>query len=181
MAMGRTNHAAHKAVSLNKSQCFYINLPIGGLAAIITFLFFKPPSSAKPAQATLRETLLQLDLVGAALMMGLLISYILALQYGGQTHPWSSSIVIGLLVGFVTISAAFILWEMYQQEYAMIVPRLVSHTSTYTFTSDANFATSSRSATSGQAQSIKSSSAVPTSLHFITYLSTFRVSMAPVQ
>ena len=111
---------------LTSSQCFYINLPIGGVAATITFFFFQPPGSAKPVQATLKEKLLQLDLVGAALMMGLLISYILALQYGGQTHPWNSSVVVGLLVGFVAILAVFICWEMYQKEYAMIVPRLVS-------------------------------------------------------
>ena len=111
---------------LTRSQCFYINLPIGGVAATVTFLFFKPPTSAKPVPATLKEKLLQLDLVGAALMMSLLISYILALQYGGQTHPWNSGIVIGLLIGFVTILAVFVGWEMYQKEYAMIVPRLVS-------------------------------------------------------
>lgn len=107
-------------------KCFWINLPVGGLAAIITFFFFRTPLSAKPVQATLKERILQLDLLGAALMMGLLVSYILALQYGGQTHPWSSSVVIGLLVGFVLILATFVAWEMYQKEYAMIVPRIVS-------------------------------------------------------
>ncbi|KAK3056003.1 hypothetical protein LTR09_003237 [Extremus antarcticus] len=104
--------------------CFYVNLPIGGLAAIITLFFFKMPANAKPAQATLREKLLQMDLIGAFLMMALIISYILALQYGGQTHPWSSSVVIGLLVGSVAMLAVFVLWEIYQKERAMIVPRL---------------------------------------------------------
>lgn len=85
------------------------------------------PDSAKPAQATRKEKLLQLDLVGAALMMGLIISYILALQYGGQTHPWSSSTVIGLLVGFVAMLVVFVAWEIFQKERAMIVPRLVCH------------------------------------------------------
>jgi hypothetical protein len=91
------------------------------------FLLFKPPSSAAPAKATPKEKFLQMDLVGGALMMGLIISYILALQYGGQTHPWKSSQVIGLLVGFVVIILVFVAWEIYQQERAMIVPRLVSH------------------------------------------------------
>jgi hypothetical protein len=49
-----------------------------------------------------------MDLVGAALMMSLIVSYMLALQYGGQTHPWKSSRVIGLLVGFVAIVAVFV-------------------------------------------------------------------------
>ena len=93
---------------------------------MIGFIFFKPPSNAKPAGATTKEKLLQMDFVGAALMMGLIVSFILALQYGGQTHPWDSSVVIGLLVGFVVITITFIAWEIYQKERAMIVPRLVS-------------------------------------------------------
>lgn len=60
-------------------------------------------------------------------MMSLIVSYMLALQYGGQTHPWKSSLVIGLLVGFVAIVAVFVAWEIYQKERAMIVKRLVCH------------------------------------------------------
>jgi MFS family permease len=111
---------------LTFSQCFYINLPIGAVAAVVIFFFFVMPESARPAQATKKEKLLQLDLVGAALMMGLIISYILALQYAGQTYPWGSSVVIGLLVGFVALLAVFVAWEILQKERAMIVPRLVS-------------------------------------------------------
>lgn len=106
--------------------CFYINLPIGGLAAVVVLFFFKAPASAVPAKATLMEKMIQMDFAGAGLMMALIISYILALQYGGQTHPWKSSEVIGLLIGVVLISVAFVFWERYQKERAMIVPRLVS-------------------------------------------------------
>ncbi|KAJ4859019.1 major facilitator superfamily domain-containing protein [Trichoderma breve] len=104
--------------------CFYINLPLGGLAAVGFFLFFKTPSAATPAKATLKEKILQMDLIGAVLMMGLIIAYILALQYGGQTHSWKSSPVIGLLVGCFVIFLSFVIWEIWQKERAMIVPRL---------------------------------------------------------
>ncbi|KAF6518211.1 hypothetical protein HZS61_002289 [Fusarium oxysporum f. sp. conglutinans] len=104
--------------------CFYINLPIGGLAAVIFVFLFQTPTKAMAAKATLKEKLLQTDLIGASLMMALIVSYILALQYGGQTHAWDSSVVIGLLVGFVAILAVFVAWEVYQKERAMIVPRL---------------------------------------------------------
>ncbi|KAL4757661.1 MDR family MFS transporter [Aspergillus foveolatus] len=104
--------------------CFYINLPIGGLAATVVLFFFKAPASAVPAKATLKEKMIQMDFAGAGLMMALIISYILALQYGGQTHPWKSSEVIGLLVGVALISVTFVFWERYQKERAMIVPRL---------------------------------------------------------
>ena len=68
-----------------------------------------------------------MDIIGAALIMSLIVSYMLALQYDGQTHPWKSSQVIGLLVGFVAIVAVFIAWEIYQKERAMIVKRLVCY------------------------------------------------------
>jgi protein-S-isoprenylcysteine O-methyltransferase Ste14 len=136
MALGRwmvnLHFFAHRLIS---SQCFYINLPIGGLAAVIVLFLFQTPTKAMAVHATLKEKLLQTDLVGAALMISLIISYILALQYGGQTHSWSSSVVIGLLVGFVAILAVFVTWEIAQKERAMIVPRLVSCGSMITSTS----------------------------------------------
>ncbi|KAK4142509.1 major facilitator superfamily domain-containing protein [Dichotomopilus funicola] len=104
--------------------CFYINLPIGGISAFIILFFFTAPKGAKPVDATLREKLLQMDLVGTALVMGGVISYILALQYGGQTLPWNDKTVIGLLVGFVVIFIVFGFWEVYNGERSMIVPRL---------------------------------------------------------
>ncbi|KAK3942577.1 putative HC-toxin efflux carrier TOXA [Diplogelasinospora grovesii] len=104
--------------------CFYINLPIGGISGLIILFFFHAPSGAKPVQAPLKEKLLQMDLIGTGMVMGAVISYILALQYGGQTHPWNSSTVIGLIVGSVLILTAFGVWEYFQGERAMIVPRL---------------------------------------------------------
>ncbi|CAO2648117.1 Nn.00g090390.m01.CDS01 [Neocucurbitaria sp. VM-36] len=106
--------------------CFYINLPIGGAAAIAIIFFLKLPNAAQPVKATLAEKLLQLDPVGITLCMALIISYGLALEYGGQTKAWNSSTVIGLLVGFILISAAFTAWEIYQGDRAMIPRRILS-------------------------------------------------------
>jgi MFS family permease len=106
--------------------CFYINLPVGGLAAAIVLIYLHIPSEAKPAEATWKEKFLQMDLFGAVLVMCFIISYILALQYGGQTKPWDSSVVIGLLVGSFAIFVVFVMWEVYLGERAMVVPRIVS-------------------------------------------------------
>jgi hypothetical protein len=57
--------------------------------------------------------------------MAATISFILAFQYGGQTHPWSSSLVVGLLVGSVAIGAAFVAVEILQGDRAMVPPRLM--------------------------------------------------------
>ncbi len=106
---------------------FFINLPIGGLSAIIILFFFTAPSGAKPVAASWKEKLLQMDPLGTALVMGGVISYILALQYGGQTKAWNDATVIGLLVGFVAIFAVFGVWEFYNDERSMIIPRLFLH------------------------------------------------------
>ncbi|KAF2685179.1 MFS general substrate transporter [Lentithecium fluviatile CBS 122367] len=104
--------------------CFYINLPIGVVPVGTIIFFFRTPATAKPQEATLREKLLQMDLLGTTLLMGATVSYILAVHYGGQVHPWSSSIVIGLLVGSGLQIITFGLNEWWQGERAIIIPRL---------------------------------------------------------
>ncbi|KAF4944154.1 hypothetical protein F66182_18682, partial [Fusarium sp. NRRL 66182] len=61
--------------------------------------------------------------------MGGITCCILALQYGGNSHPWNSGVVIGLLVGFVLIVVALVCWEIWLGEYAMMLPRLWKHRS----------------------------------------------------
>lgn len=39
------------------------------------------------------------------------IMVLLALQFGGNTHPWASATVIGLFVGFGLTAALFVVWE----------------------------------------------------------------------
>ncbi|KAI1375602.1 major facilitator superfamily domain-containing protein [Hypoxylon crocopeplum] len=103
--------------------CFYINLPV---TVLMILFFFRTPPAAKPTPASWKEKFLQADLIGVALIMDALISNSLAMQYGGQTKPWNSSTVIGLLVGFVLIIAVFGVWEWYSGERAMIIPRLIT-------------------------------------------------------
>lgn len=106
--------------------CFYINLPIGAVSAAIIFFFFQTPEAAKPEEATLVEKIRQMDPLGVVLMMSATITYILALQYGGVAYSWGSSTVVGLLVGFVLIIAAWGVLQWYQGERSMISPRIAA-------------------------------------------------------
>jgi len=104
--------------------CFWINLPVGGLAAVIILVFFQAPEAARPVEASWKEKVLQMDPVGVVLVMGAIVAFMLALQYGGTTAPWGSGLVVGLLVGFVALVVVFVVWEWYQGERAIVVPRL---------------------------------------------------------
>ncbi|SPO07787.1 related to major facilitator (MFS1) transporter [Cephalotrichum gorgonifer] len=106
--------------------CFWINLPIGGLSALTILFFFQPPDSAKPVIATGTEKFLQMDPVGVVIIMGGILCYLLALQYGGETNShWDKGKVIGLVIGFTLLSVTFVTWEYYQGERAMLVPRII--------------------------------------------------------
>ncbi|KAB5511534.1 putative efflux pump antibiotic resistance protein [Coniochaeta sp. 2T2.1] len=96
----------------------------GGAAAVAVIFFFSLPAAAIPPELPLTKKLLHLDPVGVALAMGTIACFIMALQYGGNTHPWNSSQVIGLLVGFGLLVFVLVGWELWLGDYAMMLPRL---------------------------------------------------------
>ena len=101
------------------------NLPIGGLAAAILVIFFRLPPHIRPAEATLREKMLQLDPIGIVFIMAAVVCYILALQWGGLTLPWHSSTIIGLFVGFALLLTCFGIDQWWLDERAMLPKRLL--------------------------------------------------------
>ena len=105
--------------------CFYINLPIGGVAAAIIFLFFRTPKAARPQAASMREKLLQMDFPGTFTLMAAIVCYLLAMQWGGATKPWSDGSVIACLVLFGLLILVFIGIEFYSGDRALLQPRLL--------------------------------------------------------
>ena len=86
---------------------------------VILFFFFQSPDAAKPVKATWKEKLLQMDPLGTSVIMAAIICYILALQWGGTTRPWSDSSVIGTLVGFGVLLIVFGVVEWYMGDRAL--------------------------------------------------------------
>lgn len=111
--------------------CFYINLPIGAISAAIILFFFQTPKQAIPEQAPLMEKIRQMDFPGIALVMGSTVCFLLAVQYGGVKEPWDSSVVIGLLVGFVLMISLWATMQWYQGDRSMIPPRLAKERTNY--------------------------------------------------
>ncbi|GKZ45573.1 hypothetical protein AbraIFM66951_008227 [Aspergillus brasiliensis] len=97
--------------------CFLINLPAGAVTVVTLLLFFHPPRNTGAQRASFLK---QLDLIGCALFIPSIIMVMLALQWGGGEYPWNSATVIGLFVGFAVTMAAFICWECYMGDQAMV-------------------------------------------------------------
>ena len=87
------------AQHLHWSLIFWINLPIGLLAFLMTNRVLKRlPRHERPHR---------LDVAGAGLMMAAAIALLLALTWGGMRYPWASAPILALLV------ASGLLWALF--------------------------------------------------------------------
>ncbi|KAL3447242.1 major facilitator superfamily domain-containing protein [Aspergillus insuetus] len=111
---------------------FYINLPIGGLVALL-LVFTRVPEQRKKGRAVdvLPTFFKSFDLVGFVLFAPAAIMILLALEYGGNDYPWSDSRVIGLFVGGGATAIVFLAWEYRTGKDAMIPFHLITQRVAY--------------------------------------------------
>ncbi|KAH7387003.1 hypothetical protein DE146DRAFT_635767 [Phaeosphaeria sp. MPI-PUGE-AT-0046c] len=88
------------------------NLPISFVTFVQILMFLEIKN--KRAPMTLKARVMQLDPLGAILLLTSVVCLLLALQWGGQAHPWKSATIIGLLVGsgLLFILFGFMQWKM---------------------------------------------------------------------
>lgn len=85
--------------------CFYINLPLDGLAFVMLVLFLELETPKTPIVAGLKS----IDWVGVLLIIGGVVMFLFGMESGGQTHPWGSAYTICLIVfGIFSIFLFFI-------------------------------------------------------------------------
>ncbi|GAA5989050.1 hypothetical protein JCM5350_003640 [Sporobolomyces pararoseus] len=104
--------------------CFWICLIPSPLVFATIYFFCDPPLI--PQKYTVKERLRRMDWGGAILLLGSTVCLLLALQRGGISDAWSSSTIIGLLVGFVVIFAVFIGFEAWLGDRSSISIRLLT-------------------------------------------------------
>ena len=106
---------------------FFINIPIGVAALVVTSLALKLHHVRRQASV---------DYLGAATIVGSVTSLVLYLSWAGPDQGWTSAIGIWLLVGAVVLAVLFVLVESKAKE--PIIPlELFKH---WTFTSNIIFA-----------------------------------------
>ncbi len=106
---------------------FFINIPIGIAALVVTSLALKLHHVRRQASV---------DYLGAATIVGSVSCLVLYLTWAGPDQGWTSATGISLLVGFVVLAVLFVLVESRAKE--PIIPlELFKH---WTFTSNIIFA-----------------------------------------
>ncbi|KAH0543535.1 hypothetical protein GP486_008571, partial [Trichoglossum hirsutum] len=78
---------------------------------------------------SLRERILDLDLIGASILIPTIVCLLLALQWGGTTYPWNNSRIIGLLVGAGVLAVIFAYSQIRLGDRATLPPRILSQRS----------------------------------------------------
>ncbi|KAI0132386.1 putative aflatoxin efflux pump [Xylariales sp. AK1849] len=108
--------------------CFYINLPIGAVAAACLILVLDlPVTKRKPA--TIWEQFVRLDPLGTFFFVPSIVSLLLALQWGGSEYAWNSARIIALLVVFSALWLAFTAVQILLPKTATVPTRIITQRS----------------------------------------------------
>ncbi|MHB8681206.1 MAG: MDR family MFS transporter [Acidimicrobiales bacterium] len=81
---------------------FYINIPIGAVALVVTSIVLRLP---------FRRAEHSIDWGGTALLVAGVSALLLVTVWGGSQYAWGSPVIIGLVVAGVVLIAALMWWE----------------------------------------------------------------------
>lgn len=114
--------------SVSWRWCFWINLPIGALSLAIIFFALRVDVKDR-STLTLKQKIIELDLVGNVLFIPSLTSLFLALSWAGTKYPWNSGTVIGLFITAAVLFALFAYDQKRWGEKATLPPRILRNRS----------------------------------------------------
>lgn len=109
---------------------FYINMPFGIAALVITSIVLHVPSVRVNHS---------IDYVGAGLMVSGTSSLLLALSYAGPTFGWTDALTLAYAIAGVLLGLGFIIWESRAAE--PILSLSLFHNRTFSITSIVGFIT----------------------------------------
>jgi EmrB/QacA subfamily drug resistance transporter len=93
---------------------FYVNLPVGALALVVTSVVLKLP---------VRRESHTIDWLGSALLVGAISTLLLATSWGGSQYAWSSPTILGLFAASAILTVLLVRQELRVPE-PILPPRL---------------------------------------------------------
>jgi hypothetical protein len=103
--------------------CFYINLPVGGVAMGVLALVLNATAPAKVG-TTLKTQLAQLDPLGTLCFLPGIVCLLLTLQWGGSQYAWSNPRIIVLFILFAILIICFIGIQIWKGDQATVPPHV---------------------------------------------------------
>ena len=107
---------------------FYINVPIGIVALVVTSVVLKLP---------FRRQAHNIDYFGAVLLIFGISATLLVTVWGGTQYAWSSPVILSLSVVAAILIAVFIVWEHHASE--PILPPSLFHIGVFRVTASVSF------------------------------------------
>lgn len=111
------------ATKMDWRWCFWVNVPIDGLALILTTVFLKVHTPVTPFW----EGIKAIDWLGCLTVVGGTVLLLLGIEFGGVTFPWSSGPVITLIIAGIVIWVVFFLIEAKVAKYPLVPVRLLKN------------------------------------------------------
>ncbi|KAL1894032.1 hypothetical protein Sste5346_006174 [Sporothrix stenoceras] len=100
----------------------WISLMYNGVVFVGLLFTYFPKAHPRMANVSKRDILKQIDYVGAVLSIVGLTIFLVALQSGGYSHPWTSAYVLSQLIIGLALIMAWVIWEWKLAKWPM-VPR----------------------------------------------------------
>lgn len=97
------------------------------LTAVVLAIFYNPPPRVNAGGLSRKEMLRRIDFLGGFLMIAGIVLFLVGLNWGGQSYPWSSSAVISCLTLGAVLLVVFLLYETLWAKYPMFPRRLLRH------------------------------------------------------
>ena len=108
--------------------CFYINLPIGAVVAVVLVLILKLPIPENTG-VTLTQKISKLDPPGNLCLIPGVVCLLLALQWGGSVYAWNNGRIIALLLLAAVLLISFVCVQIWRQESGTVPPRIAKQRS----------------------------------------------------
>ncbi|TLD25992.1 DHA14-like major facilitator efflux transporter (MFS transporter) [Venturia nashicola] len=101
--------------------CFWVNIPIDGIALILTAVFLKVHNPVTPFWQGIKA----MDWLGCITVVGGTVLLLIGIEFGGVTYPWDSGPVISLISGGIVMWFIFFYIEARVAKYPLVPMRIV--------------------------------------------------------
>ncbi|KAJ6483724.1 major facilitator superfamily domain-containing protein [Mycena vitilis] len=104
--------------------CFYLSLPIGLITLVLTAFLLKIRTTGH-LKGDNAFKLADFDPYGNLVFVPAMVTLLLAVQWGGSEYPWTSGVIIALLLASIVLFTIFIRIQLWVDERATIPPRIL--------------------------------------------------------